>query len=100
MARRIAAPDLAPDRFGIFHLAGAGATTWSEFAAEIMAVAAAQGMPPVPVETITTADYPTPARRPVNAVLATGKIAAVYGLALPPWQDGVRRCVTRLLAPA
>jgi dTDP-4-dehydrorhamnose reductase len=78
---------------GIFHLAGAGATTWHGLAVEIMAAAGRN----IPVDAITTADYPTPARRPANSVLDTARIAAAYGIRLPPWQDGVRRCVARLL---
>lgn len=99
MARRIqAAGNSEPGLFGIFHLAGAGAATWCDFAREIMAAAAVHGHRPVPVEAITTADYPTAARRPAYAVLDTGKIAAAYGIRLPPWRDGAVRCVARLLA--
>lgn len=79
---------------GIFHLAGAGAASWHDFAVAIMAAAGRT----VPVTAITTADYPTPAKRPANSVLDTAKIAAAYGIRLPPWQDGLRRCVARLLA--
>ncbi|HEX6959443.1 MAG TPA: dTDP-4-dehydrorhamnose reductase [Ferrovibrio sp.] len=82
----------------IFHLAGAGSATWCGFAREIMTVAAQCGVRSVPVQAITTADYPTPAKRPTNSVLDTAKIWQVYNLVLPPWQDGVRRCVARLLA--
>lgn len=99
MARRIqAAGNAEPGLFGIFHLAGAGAATWCDFAREIMAAAAVHGCRPVPVEAITTADYTTAARRPAYAVLDTGKIAAAYGIRLPPWHDGAARCVARLLA--
>ncbi len=52
----------------------------------------------LPVDAIATADYPTPAKRPANSVLDTAKIAAAYGIRLPPWQEGVRRCVARLQA--
>jgi len=78
---------------GIFHLAGAGAATWHDVAVETMRAAGRS----VPVDAISTADYPTPAKRPANSVLETAKIAAVYGIRLPPWQDGVQRCVARLL---
>jgi dTDP-4-dehydrorhamnose reductase len=78
---------------GVFHLAGSGATTWHGLAVEIMSVAGRD----IPVDAISTAEYPTPARRPANSVLDTAKIAAAFGIRLPPWQDGVRRCVDRLL---
>lgn len=79
---------------GIFHLAGAGSATWHEVAVETMRAAGRN----IPVDAISTAEYPTPAKRPANSVLDTAKIAAAYGLRLPPWQDGVQRCVARLLA--
>ncbi len=78
---------------GIFHLAGAGSATWHEVAVETMRVAGRT----IPVDAISTEDYPTPAKRPANSVLETAKIAATYGIRLPPWQDGVQRCVARLL---
>lgn len=90
LARRLADGGEA----GVFHLAGSGATTWHGLAVEIMAAAGRT----VSVDAITTADYPTPAKRPANSVLDTAKVAAVYGIRLPPWQDGVRRGVARLLA--
>ena len=90
LARKLA----AGGETGVFHLAGAGSTTWHGLAVEIMA-AAGRG---IPVDAITTTDYPTPAQRPANSVLDTAKIASAYGIRLPPWQDGVRRCVARLLA--
>ena len=79
---------------GIFHLAGAGAATWYEVAVQTMRAAGRS----IPVDAITTAEYPTPAKRPANSVLDTTKIASVHGIRLPPWQDGVQRCVARLLA--
>lgn len=79
---------------GVFHLAGAGETTWHGLAVATMAMVH-RG---VPVDPITTADYPTAAKRPANSVLDTAKIESVYGLRLPPWQEGLRRCVARLLS--
>lgn len=79
---------------GIFHLAGAGEATWHEVAIETMKAAGRN----LPVDPITTAEYPTAAKRPANSVLDTSKIATAYGIRLPPWRDGVQRCVTRLLA--
>jgi dTDP-4-dehydrorhamnose reductase len=78
---------------GIFHLAGAGSATWHEVAVETMRAAGRT----IPVDPISTVEYPTLAKRPANSVLETAKIAADYGLRLPPWQDGVQRCVARLL---
>lgn len=93
MARRLtSAPDAVLS--GIFHLAGAGETTWHGLAVTTMAMAG-RG---VLVDPITTAEYPTLAKRPANSVLDTAKVEAVYGLRLPPWQEGVRHGVARLLS--
>ncbi|QDO99591.1 dTDP-4-dehydrorhamnose reductase [Ferrovibrio terrae] len=93
MARRLAgARDAALS--GIFHLAGSGETTWHGLAVTTMAMAG-RG---ILVDPISTADYPTPVTRPANSVLATAKIAAAYGIRLPPWQEGVRHGVARLLS--
>lgn len=93
MARRLAgARDAALS--GIFHLAGSGEITWHGLAVTTMAMAG-RG---ILVDPIATADYPTPVTRPANSVLHTAKIEAAYGLRLPPWQEGVRHGVARLLS--
>lgn len=94
--RRVVAPG-DPALGGIFHLAGSGATSWFGLAAEVMTVSGRLGGPHRPVDPITTADYPTPARRPANSVLNCRRIEAAYGIRLPDWRDGVARCVARLL---
>lgn len=99
MAERLAGGGATPDLYGRFHLVGSGVATWHDVACAIMAAAAEAGAKTVPVDPITTAEYPTPARRPANSVLSTHKIERTYGLRMPAWQDGVRRCVARALAP-
>jgi dTDP-4-dehydrorhamnose reductase len=94
--RRAGAPG-DPALGGIFHLAGAGATSWHGLAREVMAVSQRLGGPHKPVDPIATADYPTPARRPANSVLDCSRIASAYDLGLPDWRDGAARCVARLL---
>jgi dTDP-4-dehydrorhamnose reductase len=91
-----AAPEL-PDLCGTFHVAGAGETTWHGFAEAIMAGAAARGHRSVPVRAITTAEFPTRARRPADARLDCSKIAATHGFALPPWREGLEACLDRLI---
>jgi dTDP-4-dehydrorhamnose reductase len=72
---------------GVYHLTGAGATTWYGFARAVLARA-----PKTPhVEPITTAEYPTPARRPANSVLDCAKAKRTFVVELPPWNDGLSR---------
>ncbi len=74
------------DGFGTFHLGGGGEpVSWYGFATAIFARAAARGAPVPRLRPITTADYPTPARRPANSVLSGARIHTIYGLALRPW---------------
>lgn len=84
------------DVWGIYHAAADGETTWAGFAAEIVRVGVHHGVPAVPVSPISTAEYPTPARRPANSRLDCTRLARTFGVRLPPWQQGVSECVARL----
>ena len=97
VARAIVARGAATP-FGTYHLAGSGTTTWCGLARETMVVSARLGGPSVPVQAITTADYPTPAARPRNSVLDCGRIAQAFDVTLPDWRIGVGDGVARLLA--
>jgi dTDP-4-dehydrorhamnose reductase len=83
---------------GVFHYAGAGDASWADFAEAIFEEAAKHGRAPVRVARITTADYPTPARRPANSRLDTTRIETSLGIRPRPWRDALRECVAELLA--
>jgi dTDP-4-dehydrorhamnose reductase len=85
---------------GVFHMAGAGYTTWAGFAEAIFEASAARGGPAARVEPIPTSAYPTPARRPANSRLDCGKLLAVHGVALPDWRASTVATVERLVAAA
>ncbi|MFM7304522.1 MAG: sugar nucleotide-binding protein, partial [Alphaproteobacteria bacterium] len=57
---------------------------------------ARQGAPRPKVHAITTADYPTKAKRPVDGRLDNGKLAQSFGVALPPWDAGLARVMAAL----
>ena len=82
---------------GTFHFSNAGATTWADFAAEIFALSAARGGPSARVEPITTADYPTPARRPAYSLLSTRRIQQLYGVSPRPWQAAISDIIDELI---
>jgi dTDP-4-dehydrorhamnose reductase len=84
------------DNGGIYHLAADGETTWHGFAAAIFADWARRGRRVPTLEAITTAQYPTAARRPANSRLECSKIARVFGLRLPPWRSSLERCLDEL----
>lgn len=87
-------------QWGLYHAAGSGETTWCGFAREIFQCAAEQGLPFAAVEAITTANYPTPARRPANSRLSCDRLRLRFGLQAPDWRQGVRDCVARLAQPS
>lgn len=86
-----------PTPWGVYHMASSGSCAWADFAEHLFAKSAAAGGPSARVIRIMTAEYPTPAKRPANSRLDCGKLRSDYGVALPNWQLGVDRCVTRLL---
>jgi dTDP-4-dehydrorhamnose reductase len=85
---------------GVFHMAGAGFASWAEFAAEIFSISGRLGGPSARVRPIDTKDYPTPAQRPANSRLDCAKLAAIHGVALPPWRESLEPCIRRLIAEA
>jgi dTDP-4-dehydrorhamnose reductase len=82
---------------GVFHLAGSGETSWAGFATAIFAFLAAKALRKPALTSITSADYPTPARRPANSRLNCAKLARVHGIELPSWRDSLRICLGRIL---
>lgn len=77
------------DVSGIYHLTCAGQTTWYEFAKAI--VAHQQKQPRI--LPITTADYPTPAKRPAYSVLSNAKLQKTFGIYLPSWDAALELCL-------
>lgn len=84
---------------GLFHATGAGETSWHGLACATFAEARRYDGPSPEVEAITTADWPTPARRPADSRLDNGKLAATFGVALPDWRASLARTIDRLLSP-
>jgi len=85
-------------RFGTYHAVGGPVVSWHDFAEHIVEQAFERGMIPkrVPVRPITTAEYPTPARRPANSALEpSAEIARAVGLAMD-WQTGLASALTKL----
>ncbi|MGD0799084.1 MAG: dTDP-4-dehydrorhamnose reductase [Acidobacteriaceae bacterium] len=77
---------------GIYHASGSGESTWHGFAAA--AIAESQRLEPdaklATLEAITTAEYPTPAKRPLNSRMDCGKLERVLGWRMPEWRDSLR----------
>ncbi|MEJ7137878.1 dTDP-4-dehydrorhamnose reductase [Amphibiibacter pelophylacis] len=87
--------------WGIYHLVAGGETTWCDYARHVLAAAQAAGVAlkagPDQVHPIATADYPTPAQRPLQSRLDTCRLRETFGLHLPPWQQGVDHILQQIL---
>jgi dTDP-4-dehydrorhamnose reductase len=86
---------------GVFHLTASGATSWHGFATAIIAGARARGATLACREVIpiSTAEYPTPARRPGNSRLAGERFRLRYGVRVPAWDEALNTCLDEVLGP-
>lgn len=82
---------------GVFHMTAAGEASWADLAEEIFAVSAALGGPAARIKRISSDEYPTPVKRPLNSRLDCSRLANVYGVALPHWRQSLRGVVEELV---
>lgn len=73
------------------HAVNSGNTTWHGFALEIARLLGAH----IPILPVTTAEFPRPAPRPTNSVLAIDRLETALARTMQPWQDGLRRYLER-----
>jgi dTDP-4-dehydrorhamnose reductase len=89
-----------PELAGLYHCVAAGETSWHGYARFVLEQARALGYPlkasTDKVAPTSTTNYPTPAKRPLNSRLDTHKLKQAFGLALPPWQQGVARMLAEI----
>ena len=83
---------------GVFHLSGEGDATWADFAEAIFEESALRGGPRPAVRRITTAEYPTPARRPANSRLDCSRITEILDWRTRPWRGSLAACFDNLVA--
>ncbi len=75
---------------GLYHLAASGLASRHAFAEKIVQLMPPQSKTCLEVQAISTTDYPTPARRPLNSAMSCAKLERTFGLRLPPWDEGLR----------
>lgn len=85
-----------PKAFGVYHCVGGGETTWAGFAEEIFALSGARGGPTATVKHISTAEFPTRAKRPANSRLDCSKLENDYGVRMRPWRDALAACIDKI----
>ena len=89
-----------PAYSGIFHVAGAGETSWHGLAVASFEEAARYGARVPEVVPIATTDWSTPAKRPANSRLDCSKLDSVFGFTMPHWRDSLKRTVDTIFATA
>ena len=79
-------------QYGIYHFTGEPYVSWCDFAKAIFDEAVSQNVleKALLVNAITTADYPTPAKRPANSCLDLTKIQQVFGIQASDWKKALK----------
>jgi dTDP-4-dehydrorhamnose reductase len=87
---------------GIYHMCNGGEISWYGFATAIVEGARTRGesLTVRSVRPISTSDYPTAAKRPLNSRLCTAEIERAFDVRLPDWIVGLRDCLDTLAPPA
>lgn len=83
---------------GIYHYAGDTPVSWKAFADTIFEIAGPLGHPVPDVTAITTAEFPTRARRPANSVLDCSKLQEEWGIAPADWRAALARDIKAIIA--
>jgi dTDP-4-dehydrorhamnose reductase len=89
---------IQPRARGVLHYTDSGVASWYDFAVAISEEAAAAGLLPQPavVKPITTAEFPTPAKRPALSILATRSTMAATSFEQPHWRTALREVIKEI----
>lgn len=85
------------ERSGTWQFVNGGEATWHELAAYVFDAMAMRGMKVPRLNAITTAEYPTPAQRPVNSRLCTQKFQHDFGIKPRHWHDAMDQILAERL---
>jgi dTDP-4-dehydrorhamnose reductase len=92
---RVNGVDWLTERSGLYHLAGDGGASRLDWAQAILE------MDPDPAQRLAkeilpalTAEFPTPAQRPLYTVLDCTHFQSTFGLRFPPWREALRLAMT------
>ena len=80
---------------GVYHLSASGHTSWHGFAESIVRLMPESERKCREVEAISTAEYPTPTKRPAYSVLNCAKLKHTFGLQLPDWEESLRQVLDK-----
>jgi dTDP-4-dehydrorhamnose reductase len=77
--------------WGTYHFSNTPTTTWYDFACAVFQQAG--GYDDLRLRRITTAEYPTPAVRPMNSELNCDKLQSTFGIRQPDWLNELRQVI-------
>ncbi len=80
------------EQYGLYHCTGTGECSWYDFACKIVEYAGI----PATVSPCTTAEYPTPAKRPAYSSLDNRMLRNTVGDEMRPWEEALRYFITHL----
>ncbi len=85
------------DYCGVYNLTTSIATSWFEFAKEIVSIGAQKNQcKKIVVKPISTSEYPTKAKRPMYSVLANDKLHNSFGVYAKSWKDDLTKCLNSI----
>lgn len=74
---------------GIYHYSNEGKISWYNFAVTISELIGSNAK----LHPISTAEFPTPAKRPRFSLLNKEKIKKTYQISIPEWKDSLKKCI-------
>ena len=87
---------ISTDKYGVYHATNEGYCSWFEFASRIMEEAGLN----CTVKSVTSAEYPTRAKRPHNSRMDKSALTENGFSLLPPWQDALKRYLREIAVKA
>ncbi|SHK31807.1 dTDP-4-dehydrorhamnose reductase [Epilithonimonas mollis] len=75
--------------FGIYHFSNYPETTWFDFANKIKEFSGSE----IKLKSITTEEFPTPAKRPKRSTMSLDKIENDYNIEPKHWEKSLRDCI-------
>lgn len=87
----------AKEETGIYHMSATGYASRYDFAKKIIELArqlSGEQTGWATLRPITSAEYPLPATRPLNAATSKEKIKRVFGVEMPAWQEQLKGCLS------
>lgn len=86
-------PQMNEANKGIYHYTNEGVCSWYDFAVKIMELSGLN----CKVNPIPSSEYPTKATRPFYSVLDKTSIKEIFGIVIPHWEYGLKRCLKQLV---